>query len=118
MSVLLVDSPYRVVPSFFKKESFFSHLKEAVTGTYYKGEPMGVEGWAYKSAGFFMQQFVMLAQSKGWGTLYMGGFDSQSIKKAFHIPKTYDVCCTIAVGRDGEVPRASSLPAQHGHLRE
>ena len=32
---------------------------EALTGSYYKGEPMGVEGWSYKSAGFFMQQ--------GWG---------------------------------------------------
>lgn len=110
MSVLLVDSPYRVVPSFFKKESFFSHLKEAVTGTYYKGEPMGVEGWAYKSAGFFMQQFVMLAQSKGWGTLYMGGFDSQSIKKAFHIPKIYDVCCTIAVGYPDETEKYHEHP--------
>lgn len=40
---------------------------EALTGSYYKGEPMSVEGWSYKSAGFFMQQFVMLAQSKGWG---------------------------------------------------
>ena len=28
----------------------------------------------------------------------MGGFDSQSIKKEFGIPKRYDVCCTIAVG--------------------
>ncbi|KAK8805248.1 hypothetical protein WA588_000188, partial [Blastocystis sp. NMH] len=100
----------RVLPSFFKKESFFSHLKEAVTGTYYKGEPMGVEGWAYKSAGFFMQQFVMLAQSKGWGTLYMGGFDSQSIKKAFHIPKTYDVCCTIAVGYPDETEKYHEHP--------
>ena len=32
------------------------------------------------------------------GTLYMGGFDSTSIKKAFGIPNRYDVCCTIAVG--------------------
>ena len=32
------------------------------------------------------------------GTLYMGGFDSMSIKKAFGIPNRYDVCCTIAVG--------------------
>ena len=32
------------------------------------------------------------------GTLYMGGFDSMSIKRAFGIPNRYDVCCTIAIG--------------------
>ncbi len=45
-------------------------MKEAFTGSYYKGEPNYIEGWAYKSAGFFMQQFVMLAQSKGWGMVF------------------------------------------------
>lgn len=89
---------YYLVPRFFKSDNFFSRLYEAITGSYYKGEPMGIEGWSYKSAAFFMQQFVMLAQSKGWGTVYMGGFDAPSIKKAFGIPKTWDVCCTIAVG--------------------
>ena len=59
------------VPGFLKRPTFFSRLMEALTGSYYKGEPMGVEGWAYKSAGFFMQQFVMLAQSKGWGWLLL-----------------------------------------------
>ena len=99
-----------IVPLFLKKESFFSHMKEALTGSYYKGEPIGVEGWAYKSAGFFMQQFVMLAQSKGWGTLYMGGFDSHSIKKAFNIPKNYDVCCTIAVGYPDDTEKYHEHP--------
>ncbi len=85
-------------------------MKEALTGSYYKGEPIGTEGWAYKSAGFFMQQFVMLAQSKGWGTLYMGGFDSHSIKKTFKIPKTYDVCCTIAVGYPDDTEKYHEHP--------
>ena len=56
-----------LVPSFIKYDNFFTRMKEAFTGSYYQGEPNSVEGWAYKSAGFFMQQFVMLAQSKGWG---------------------------------------------------
>lgn len=105
-----VSLDLEIVPLFLKKESFFSHMKEALTGSYYKGEPIGTEGWAYKSAGFFMQQFVMLAQSKGWGTLYMGGFDSHSIKKTFKIPKTYDVCCTIAVGYPDDTEKYHEHP--------
>ena len=88
----------RVLPSFLKKETFFSRMKEAFTFTGYKGEPNSTEGWAYKNSAFFMQQFVMLAQSKGWGTVYLGGLDAPSIIKAFGIPKNYDVCCLISVG--------------------
>ena len=58
-----------LVPVFLKKESFFTRMKEAFTGTGYKGEPNSIEGWAYKNSAFFMQQFVMLAQSKGWGKI-------------------------------------------------
>lgn len=99
-----------LVPSFLKYDNFFTRMKEAFTGTYYKGEPNSVEGWAYKSAGFFMQQFVMLAQSKGWGTVYMGGYDSKSIMKAFGIPSRYDVCCTIAVGFPDESEKYHEHP--------
>ena len=46
-------------------------MKEAFTFTGYKGEPNSIEGWAYKNSAFFMQQFVMLAQSKGWGRVVL-----------------------------------------------
>lgn len=59
----------QLVPVFLKKETFFTRMKEAFTGTGYKGEPNSIEGWAYKNSAFFMQQFVMLAQSKGWGMI-------------------------------------------------
>lgn len=61
-----------LVPVFLKKETFFTRMKEAFTGTGYKGEPNSIEGWAYKNSAFFMQQFVMLAQSKGWGKIGCG----------------------------------------------
>ena len=62
--------------------------------------------WQSFDAGIACQTFCLTAYEKGLGTLIMGIYDENKIRKILNLPETESVSALIAVGYETEHPNA------------
>lgn len=59
-------------------------------------------------AGLISMQFMLIARSKGYDTVPMGGYNAEKFKEAFEVPNTYEPALLISVGKAAEPGHPSS----------
>lgn len=95
----LKDAPYLMIISYLKGRSGYEKNGDFTTS---KGSD-----WEMFDSGIAAQTFCLAAHSFGIGTVIMGIFDEDQIRKEIQIPQEQTIACLIPMGYPlGELPTA------------
>lgn len=65
-------------------------------------------------AGLVSMQLMLIARSKGYDTVPMGGYNAEKFKEEFNVPATYEPALLLAIGKAAEQGHPSSrLDLEH-----
>ena len=100
----VADAPVVIVSTVVKNRSGFE--RDGSYSTHLK------DGWQYFDNGLQVQNICLKAYELGLGTIIMGIYDVDSVRKFFDIPETEEVVAVIGVGYPGiepEVPKRKAF---------
>jgi nitroreductase len=72
---------------------------ERTVGTYSNLQPEVARQIVYTDGGLISMQLMLVARSKGYDTVPMGGYDQAKFVKTFEIPEQYVPVMLIAIGK-------------------
>lgn len=90
-----------------------NRLVEGIKNTTWTLDQTLIKNIALVDAGLVSMQFMLVAKSRGYDTVPMGGCDGELLVKEFNIPERYIPVMLIAVGKAvGEAYPSFRLPME------